>query len=196
MLLNMYFDVIPNNLALTSYPTKITLKGDCRFYDWKEVSSLTFESLVGQNIGSFIIAHGGISHALDVDINEEDYLPIKKLLLDNYEDLLISDNKLNLTVYYIGVGSNLSDVIIDESLLEYFNNIIEIDPFEYSLGLTVEKVPDFMKSPTAIYNTMKVAMFRAASNILGFNNYRLLTLNNTKNKWLNETPSLSDLSAK
>ena len=53
-----------------------------------------------------------------------------------------------------------------------------------------------MKSPTAIYNTMKVAMLRAASNVLGFNNYRLLTLNNTKNKWLNETPSLSDLSAK
>ena len=81
MLLNMYFDVTPNNLALTSYPTKVTLKGDCRFYDWKEVSSLTFESLVGQNIGPFIIAHGGISHALDVDINEEEYLPIKKLLL-------------------------------------------------------------------------------------------------------------------
>lgn len=196
MLLNMYFDVTPNNLALTSYPTKVTLKGDCRFYDWKEVSSLTFESLVGQNIGPFIIAHGGISHALDVDINEEDYLPIKKLLLDNYEDLLVSDNKFNLPVYYMGGGSNLSDVIIDESLLEYFNNIIEIDPFEYSLGLTVEKVPDFMKSPTAIYNTMKVAMLRAASNVLGFNNYRLLTLNNKKNKWLNETPSLSDLSAK
>ena len=123
-------------------------------------------------------------------------MPIKKLLLDNYEDLLVSDNKLNLPVYYMGGGSNLSDVIIDESLLEYFNNIIEIDPFEYSLGLTVEKVPDFMKSPTAIYNTMKVAMLRAASNVLGFNNYRLLTLNNTKNKWLNETPSLSDLSAK
>lgn len=96
----------------------------------------------------------------------------------------------------MGGGSNLSDVIIDESLLEYFNNIIEIDPFEYLLGLTVEKVPDFMKSPTAIYNTMKVAMLRAVSNVLEFNNYRLLTLNNTKNKWLNDTPSLSDLSAK
>ena len=81
MLLNMYFDVIPNKLALTIYPTKVTLKWDCCFNDWKEVSSLTFESLVGQNIGPFIIAHGGISHALDVDINEEDYLPIKKLLL-------------------------------------------------------------------------------------------------------------------
>ena len=92
----MYFDVTPNNLALTDYPTKVTLKGDCRFYDWKEVSSLTFESLVGQNIRPFIIAHGGISHALDVDINEEDYLSIKKLLLDNYEDLLVSDNKLKV----------------------------------------------------------------------------------------------------
>lgn len=55
MLFNMCFDVTPNNLALTSYPTKVTLKGDCRFYDWKEVSSLTFESLVGQNIGPFIL---------------------------------------------------------------------------------------------------------------------------------------------
>lgn len=193
-LLGIYTSFLPKNLALTSYPTLLTLSGDIRFYDWKNKNNLYFESLVDEDIAGLIIAHGGLGSSFEVNISEDDYLPIKKILLDNYSSDVLSNDQLNIPIYFQGGGYNASEVIIDEELKSYFNSIrYDIDPFVYSLDLKQTPSTHFMSDPQAKYEAMKIAMLRAASNFMGLYSYKLLTLNNEVSKWIGETPNINDL---
>lgn len=194
ILLGIYMDgASPKNMALTGFPTKVTIKGGTRFYDWKNVDNLTYQSLVGQDIASLIIAHGGLGSGFKVEISEDDYLPIKKILLDNHKDELLNSEKINLPIYYAGGGYNLSDVVIEGELNELFTETYEIDPFTYSLDLKATYSDHFNSDPLAKYETMKVAMLRASSNVLGFNNYKISGIKGNEGTWINESPSLNDL---
>ena len=186
----------PANLALTGYPTKVEVSGDTRFYDWKSKDLLTFESLVGQDIKSLIVAHGGLGDGFDISIIEDDYLPLKKLLLDNHSSEILKDEKLNLPVYFQGGGYNKSDIIFSDNLKEKMSETFELDPFIYSLDLKAIHSDHFMSDPQAKYETMKVAMLRASSNVLGFNEYKIIAIKNSDGSWFNEYPSLNDLIAR
>ena len=194
MLLAQYMNgASVRNSALTGYPTRVEVMGDTRFYDWKNKDMFTYESLVGQDIRSLIVAHGGLGSGFNVEITEDDYLPIKKILLDNYSNELISEEKLNLPVYYQGGGFNNSDIVFSSELSQKMTNTYEIDPFTYSLSLKAVHSDHFMTDPYAKYETMKVAMLRASSNVLGFNNHKIIGIKASDSSWLNQYPNLSDL---
>ena len=194
ILLGAYMDgASPHNMALTGYPTKVTISGDTRFYDWKNKDNLTYQSLVGQDIASLIIAHGGLGSDFKVEITEDDYLPIKKLLLDNYSDVLLNDGAINLPVYIQGGGYNISDIVFNENFKDILTDDIILDPFTYSLSLSAYHSDHFDTDPRAKYETMKVAMQRASSNVLGFNNYKIYGIKGSEGTWKNESPSISDL---
>ena len=194
ILLGAYMDgASPHNMALTGYPTKVTISGDTRFYDWKNKDNLTYQSLVGQDIASLIIAHGGLGSDFKVEITEDDYLPIKKILLDNYSSSLINENSINLPIFVQGGGYNVSDIEFDESFASLLTSPLEVDPFTYSLSLSAYHSDHFNSDPKAKYETMKVAMLRASSNVLGFNNYKMYGIKADEGTWFNEYPSISDL---
>ena len=194
VLLGQYMDgAAPGNMALTGYPTKVTLSGNTRFYDWKNKDMLTYQSLVGQDIATLIVAHGGLGNDFEVNVTEDDYLPIKKILLDNNSSVLLKEDKLNLPIYIQGGGYNISDIEFDENLKNKLTDLIEIDPFTYSLDLKAYESDHFMSDPRAKYETMKVAMLRASSNVLGFNNYKIYGLKASDGSYFNEYPSISDL---
>ena len=193
LIIGMYMPFLPKDLGKTSYPTKVILKGDCRFYDWKNKNNLTYQSLIEQDIKSLIVSHGGLGDGFSVEITEDDYLPIKKLLLDNYSSSILKDDKLNLPFYIQGGGVNLSEIVVDDNMKDIFTNKLEIDPYAYSLTLKADPVDDFDHSPIAKYQAMKIAMLRAASNVMGFNKYNIIALNNDKCSWYNESLSIEDL---
>ena len=197
MLLTQYMDgVTIKNLALTGYPTLVNVTGDTRFYDWKNTSNLTFESLVGQDIRSLIEAHGGLGSDFEVQITEDDYLPLKKMLLDNHSDEIIHEERLNLPVYIAGGGYNTNDIIFDETISQKLTSEFTLDPFVYSLDLKAYESDHFMSDPLAKYETMKVAMLRGASNVIGLNEYKMYAIKNDDLSWYNEIPSLDTLRTK
>lgn len=193
----MYFgDVLPANMARTSYPVKIRIGGDTRFYDWKKYESLSFESLILENIASLILAHGGLGDGFQVSVTEDDYLPLRLLIKKQQSAVLVQkdgSDYLNLPVFYNGGGYNASDVLIDKSLMANFGTVFSLDPYLYSLDLKQDPVADFNSSPKGKYQAMKIAMLRAASNITGFHPYRFLPLSSTSAPWLGESPALGDL---
>lgn len=198
LLLSGYMDgAAPNNMALTGYPTLVNVEGNTKFYDWKTSSNLTFQSLISQDIENLILSHGGVSGddwGVDVSITEDDYLPIKKLLLDNYSSLILKDDTyLNIPVYIQGGGYNISDIYFEDKYDDILTSKLSVDPFTYSLDLKAYFSDHFMTDPRAKYETMKVAMLRASSNVLGFNNYNIIALNKDSNSWFNEYPNISDL---
>ena len=177
-------------LNSVSIPPKSSIMCDItvNFYDWKNVNQLTYESLVGQVIRTLIVSHGGLGSGFEVNITEEDYLPLKKLLLDNYSSQLVKDEKLNIPFYIEGGGYNESDLIINEELAQSLSSLIELDPFTYSLDLKAMHSDHFDSDPQAKYETMKVAMLRASFNVIGFNNYKMYGLKASDGKWFNESP--------
>ena len=109
---------------------------------------------------------------------------------------ILKDEKLNLPVYFQGGGYNDSDIIFSDNLKEKMSETFKLDPFIYSLDLKAIHSDHFMSDPQAKYETMKVAMLRASSNVLGFNEYKIIAIKNSDGSWFNEYPSLNDLIAR
>lgn len=199
MLLGKYMPLQPDNLAFTSYPSLVSLTGDNRFFDYKSVSDLDYSSLLFQDIAAFIIAHGGVGS--DVTITDDDYLPLRKMLSESYSYLFRagSEEVGNLPIFFMGGGANYSDVIMDEDNTENFTSEkISLNPYTYSLDdrFDLEWVPDWNNNPLAKYNTMKLAMQRASSDVLGFNDYSYYSLNTETWPFYNQSPDISVLQSR
>ena len=108
-----------NDLAGTSYATYLTVEGDTRFYDWKDVSKLDASTLIKVLDGSF-------------DVNK--YFDLQKLVME-YITKTDTDFDLPMTVNgktihnvhggiaFYGGGKNFSEVTFAENLAASFKNI-------------------------------------------------------------------------
>ena len=190
LITGIYFgNTLPSHMARTSAPVLVQLEGDCRFYDWKKVDNLSFESLILENIANLIRAHGGLGDDWKVEITEDDYLPLR-LLLKKEQSQWIHDEEINLPVFYRGGGYNASEVRLSDNLKSLFGEEFSLDPYVYSLDLSQEPVADFNASAKAKYEAMKIAMLRAASNVTGFYPYRFQSLSGVQ--FQKESPNILD----
>ena len=190
LITGIYFgNTLPSHMARTSAPVLVQLEGDCRFYDWKKVDNLSFESLILENIANLIRAHGGLGDDWKVEITEDDYLPLR-LLLKKEQSRWIHDEEINLPVFYRGGGYNASEVRLSDNLKSLFGEEFSLDPYVYSLDLSQEPVADFNASAKAKYEAMKIAMLRAASNVTGFYPYRFQSLSGVQ--FQKESPNILD----
>ena len=130
--------ITPTDIGGTSYPVELTLSGDTRFYDWKNIDQIDISALIEENFSTFIrqiIGSGGVDSG-DSDLSElenmtiDDFFPVKSIL----KDLAISkgyayskvDN--GTTYYYInrpvawyGGGYNSSTLINNIEQNEYYS---------------------------------------------------------------------------
>ena len=130
--------ITPTDIGGTSYPVELTLSGDTRFYDWKNIDQIDISALIEENFSTFIrqiIGSGGVDTG-DSDLSElenmtiDDFFPVKSIL----KDLAISkgyayskvDN--GTTYYYInrpvawyGGGYNSSTLINNIEQNEYYS---------------------------------------------------------------------------
>ena len=197
VILGMYMDAYPAGLSRTMAPSLVNISGDNRFYTYQKVEDLSFDSLLYEDIDTFIGAHGGVSSIIP-DVDEDDYLPLRELLGET--DSLASDGSesyIATPVMKMGGGTNLSDIVIDESIesqLDYQS----LNCYERTLTRSSTMVPDseFMDSDEAKYTTMKVALSRGASNVLGFEDYGFYCYDSEQAPYFGETPSLSELSGR
>lgn len=110
-LLAMLDSPTPNKVGGTSAPIHITLEGDCRFYDWKELDSIDVSSLIEENI-STILKQLNMG---DKSVTIDDIFPMKNALRKamNAKGLihrLSNKDYINTAIAYYGGGLNVSKV--------------------------------------------------------------------------------------
>ncbi len=80
--------IVPDQVGGTSRASELTLRGDCRFYDWKDVETIDASCLIEERIGEFLgIILGTASGETLPRIPIDSYFPIKALLLQEAERL-------------------------------------------------------------------------------------------------------------
>lgn len=120
----------PQEIGGTSYPVELTLEGDTKFYDWKDISSIDTSALIDENLLALVRQ---MASSLGIEIGNftlgiDEYFPIKAILEDEAREngmlYEVSDEEGNVTSYintsliWYGGGLNLSS---------YSNNITSTD---------------------------------------------------------------------
>ena len=147
------FGITPNDIGGTSYPVELTLSGDTRFYDWKNIDQIDISALIEENFSTFIqmIIDSGALEGTDIDLSQlegmsiDDFFPIKHIL----KDLAISNGftyrevEDGTTSYYInrpvawyGGGYNGSTLI---------NNIKQNEYYSLSSAIDIDFTSDILK---------------------------------------------------
>lgn len=110
-LLAMLNSPLPDKVGGTSAPIHISLKGDCRFYDWKELDSIDVSSLIEENISTVLKS----LNMGDKSVTIDEIFPMKTALRKamNAKGLIHHDggkDYINTAIAYYGGGLNVSKV--------------------------------------------------------------------------------------
>lgn len=196
MIFSIYAQLLPSNLAYTSYPSLVTLTGDNRFYDYKSISDLDYSSLIYQDVATFIANHGGVGTSI-IDITDDDYLPLRAMLQERSDEFAVNESECNLPIFFMGGGANYSDVVMDETNASNFSSDeIVLEPYKYAIDdqFDMEYVNNWNSNAQAKYRTMELAMLRATYDVVGFNEFKYVSVNPEVAPWYNEAIDLSILS--
>lgn len=110
---------IPTHVSGVSYPVKLNISGDTRFYDYKAVDHIELGGLIKENLS-------GIANSLDVTVDGQTVsidmiFPLKRLMMDRASSLgAVYNNSddgkkyINVPVAFYGGGVNLSEVTVND----------------------------------------------------------------------------------
>jgi len=190
ILTEMFGSVAPSNIGGTSNPVKVILKGNSKFYDWKNVADIDVNCLIDESIGAALASLGkGGSYTID------DFFPMKSILLSMCENMGYvykkdGKNYINSMIAYYGGGLNLStlvnEVISGENT---FSSLIDVDLLYNAIFVSSSGESSTLGQIVTIL--AKCVLFAA-----GFNPFRFITngvVNNNSNIDLEKSPSLDDL---
>lgn len=116
------FELLPSNVGGLSYPSKVSLKGNCKFFNYQTIDKnyatldgLDISGLINENITSIL---SSINPDYAIDINIDRIFPIKEYLYDaagrNNEIKVVEDKRyINVVSAWYGGGINNSVVDID-----------------------------------------------------------------------------------
>ncbi len=181
--------IYPDNIGGVSYPTKTTLKGDTRFYDYKTIEETDANCLVFQDAGSLL------EDKKPIDLDQ--FFPIKKLFLEKATEkgyVHYADDKsyLSAAIAKYGGGNNYSSVITDE--LDNKNELTS----DLTLDTFVESM-NSMPSSTEMYDLFVFAIGRCVPMAMGFAPFEVMMYNGhqSENAYLfGEKISLDNLRAR
>ena len=185
---------IPNKIGGTSLPSKVTLKGKTKFYDWKKYTDIDTTSLIEERISTLATSALG----QDVELTIDDFFPMKPILKDMCKEkgyVYSKDNEeyINTMVAFYGGGLNNSVVLneIDDKVNTFSENIYvdlltNIDKYVASIdGGTIDSLIKVLS---------KCVLYAA-----GFDSFKFLTngkvSQNIDPELFNENPQISDLKA-
>lgn len=109
---------IPTHVSGTSYPVKLNISGDTRFYDYKIADNIELGGLIEENLSS-------VANSLDITIDGKQVdidtiFPLKRLMADRalmvgalYTDSSNGKKYVNVPVAFYGGGLNLSEVTLN-----------------------------------------------------------------------------------
>ena len=198
-----FFGITPNDIGGTSYPVELTLSGDTRFYDWKDVDSIDSNSLIESNFAAYIGQVGGSSSELS-NLSIDTFFPMKAILKQyciNNGLAYRESNSDGSTSYYVnrpvawyGGGYNGSVLI---------NNINENEYFSFSDNIEVDIAKDILHGINVGRSNELLSASTLAKCVLaaiGSHSFQFITngaiSNNEKPILFDEVPSYLDLSSR
>ena len=204
-----YFGITPSEVGGTSFPIELTLSGDTRFYDWKDIDMIDATSLIEENFSTYLEQIGGSGDFGDIDgdfanLSIDSFFPMKSILkqycIDNDLAYQITDqdNKthyyVNRPIAYYGGGYNGSRVI---------NNIENNEYYSYSDEIIVDIVKYVIEHDTTISSgelTDLLSLSTLAKCVIvaiGSHPFKFVTngkiINNQEPVGFDEAPRVSDL---
>lgn len=197
------FGITPNDIGGTSYPVELTLSGDTRFYDWKDVDLIDSNSLIESNFAAYIGQLGGSSSELG-NLSIDSFFPMKAILKQyciNNGLAYRESNSDGSTSYYVnrpvawyGGGYNGSVLI---------NNINENEYFSFSDNIEVDIANDILHGINVGWSNGLLSASTLAKCVLaaiGSHSFQFITNgaipNNEKPILFDEVPSYLDLSSR
>ena len=197
------FGITPRDLGGTSYPVELTLSGDTRFYDWKDVDLIDSNSLIESNFAAYIGQLGGSSSELS-NLSIDTFFPMKAILKQyciNNGLAYRESNSDGSTSYYVnrpiawyGGGYNGSVLI---------NNINENEYFSFSDNIEVDIVKDILHGINVGWSNDLLSASTLAKCVLaaiGSHSFQFITngaiSNNEKPILFDKVPSYLDLSSR
>lgn len=197
------FGITPNDIGGTSYPVELTLSGDTRFYDWKDVDLIDSNSLIESNFAAYIGQLGGSSSELG-NLSIDSFFPMKAILKQyciNNGLAYRESNSDGSTSYYVnrpiawyGGGYNGSVLI---------NNINENEYFSFSDNIEVDIANDILHGINVGWSNELLSASTLAKCVLaaiGSHSFQFITngaiSNNEKPILFDKVPSYLDLSSR
>lgn len=179
-------DFVATNLAGVAYPVEVTIKGDTKFYDYKDVNNVDISGLIKENISSFAAS---VEPSYAGEINIDKIFPIKSYLTSAASSngcIYTNDSTryINIPIAYYGGGLNLSKVSYEsDDLANNIGNKLTIDLLESYLNLG--------KGDGTI-QMLKNMMLKAVTVVTGYEPFYFECVKG--NGYLfNETPKVADL---
>ncbi len=132
----------PNRVGHTSYPVELTLEGDTRFYDFKDIEEADISTLIEENITALLQQIGMLDPSTSVNI--DDYFPLKDVIRQQASQrglLYQADGHdyINTQVAWYGGGVNLSSLVDERESVHLDSS--EIYDLDFVTG-ALEYVPD------------------------------------------------------
>lgn len=181
---------IPEHVSGISYPVKLNISGDTRFYDYKVAENIEFGGLIKENLS-------GIANSLDITVDGKEVtvdliFPLKRHVVDRASSVgavkIDSDNGkkyVNVPVAFYGGGVNLSEVTL--------NN------YENKSNLTAEVEVNLLDSALSYKGSSdsgKASMMKALAlkTVVTVTGYEPFSFRFVKGGYLyGETPKVTDL---
>lgn len=171
------------NVSGISYPVKIDVVGDTRFYDYKNVENIELEGLIEENITEIANSVG----LGDLGITLDNIFPIKRIISQSTNNnMLNTEGNVNIPVAYYGGGTNLSEVNIKTDMAGQYTSAIDVDLLETYLDIRGSNSDSGL-------DRLKGVMYKTVTTVSGFEPFKF---NYVKNGYLyGETPKVNDLIA-
>lgn len=174
----------PTFVSGISYPVKVQVKGQTRFYDYKTSETLELDGLIDENISAIVNSIG----LYDGEITIDDIFPLKPMFMRGATSrggsyTIDGEVHVSIPVAYYGGGVNLSVVSFEG--IEGANNYTS----EFDVDITGEYLK--MSGGGSGLSQMKNVMLRTVTTVIGFEPF---TFRAVKNGYLyGETPSVFEL---
>ena len=183
---------IPTHVSGISYPVKLNISGDTRFYDYKVADQIEFGGLIKENIS-------GIANSFDVTIDGKEVtidtiFPLKRMMTDRASSLGAvyrnsEDGKkyVNVPVAFYGGGVNLSEVTVNNyKNKSTFTGAVDVSLLDSALSYKASGDSGQMA-------TLKALAIKAVVAVTG---YEPFSFHFVKGGYLyGETPKVTDLIA-
>ena len=186
--------LLTSNVGGQSYPIKLNISGNTKFYDYKTYDNVDISGLISENMGSFAQA---TADAMGITLSEETLrtldidkiFPIKEYLYNEATSnnaIYKVDNKeyINCPIAFYGGGYNLNSITIsNEELKDNLSKEMKINLVDKYINL-----PETDTASTAI----KYIMMKAVTITTGNDPFKFVCIKN--NGYLfNESPNVKEL---
>lgn len=184
-LLEMLVSYVPDHIGGLSYPVKVDIKGNTKFYDYKDKNQMDISGLINENISTFAKEAGdifGVEYNGEITIDTifplKTYLMSKAPLYNNE-----GTNYINIPVAFYGGAINLSVVNIDTpNLKATTKNAIDVDLLDQYLNLPSGDTMTLVKN----------AMLKSVTIVTGYEPFKFICMD--ANGYLyGENPQVSEL---